>query len=576
MLSNVPETTLSEKMFSAVREKVLQTVMEENAAHFTLQKKKRSTGSEGPRSRPPAPGPDTFRFRPSSPSPVCPQNISTLREDSTGGPLPNTSQVQYGCSQIARVNHLLKIQTRQEELVNEYLARTSGRQEDLVSEYLRGASQDDLTRTYPAGAASEDGLTCTLPAGAEDQDNRNSTHPAGSASPDEPTTRHPFGDDSHGEIYSTDQARSVSQNDLTNRHPVGGASQNDLTITHPVRGESQNYLTSGHPVGGVSEDDVNSTHPAGGASQNDLLGNHPGSHDLGSECITSGNYPTCNYVIQTAGEDVADECATQTVEVSDHEIKVNQQCIKNVFISYSNDSVLAKAGSPPPTTSTSFESTQSMESLVLPPEMIKLPRHHLPFDVRNFCAENEDDEDDAMSQTERRLTSIAKGLRRKLFRKDEEVTLTQVIALAPGELLSNFKDLEDMQEDLDDLSLNSSGYSIDDLSSSSCNSSSESDEVSLMSNVRVRALHAYQARNTREISLDQGQLVKQKQGADDQGFSYGWTRAHKLAPKRYGYYPSGMVALPHSYHRKVRRYGHVEMQELEEGDRNVKPPPLLV
>ncbi|XP_046373279.2 uncharacterized protein LOC124146841 [Haliotis rufescens] len=558
MLSTVPETTLSDKMLSVLRERVLQVVMADGAARFTLQdlvygltdrEGKQSTGSEGPRTRPRAPDPDTCRFRPSSPSPVCPQNINTLREDSIVGSVPETSQC--GGSQIARVNHLLKIQSLQEDLVNDYLSQSAGcaRPEDLVSEYLTrptgGACQDVLTRTSPAGGACQDDWTSTRPAGGACQDDLTSTRPAGGAS-----------------------------QDLTSTRPARGANQADLTTTHPAWNDrASEYVTE---TGGHDRASEYVTETGGHDRANEYV-TETGGHDRASEYVTEtgGHDRASEYVTETGGHDRANEYVTEVTGAPDQVVKPSPSTdTMNVFISSSNDSVLAKAGSPIPTVSKSFGSTQSLESLVLPPEKIKLPRHHLPFHVRNFCAESDDDEDDAVSSAERRLTSIGKGLRRRIFRKDEEVTLTQVIALAPGDLLRSLKDLEDVPGDLDDLSLNSSGCSNGSQSSSSCDSSSESDEVSLMTNVRVRALHAYQARSTKEISLDQGQIVKQKHGVDDQGFSFGWTRSRKLAPKRYGYYPAGMVELLPLYRKKVHRYDQPETKEPEERDHNVKPLPL--
>ncbi|XP_021353387.1 uncharacterized protein LOC110450262 isoform X2 [Mizuhopecten yessoensis] len=71
----------------------------------------------------------------------------------------------------------------------------------------------------------------------------------------------------------------------------------------------------------------------------------------------------------------------------------------------------------------------------------------------------------------------------------------------------------------------------------------DSDNIALMRGVRVIALHPYSARTTDQLSFKQNQVIKQKFGANDEGFAYGWTKETKLSQKQHGYYPQALVKL---------------------------------
>ncbi|XP_060082882.1 uncharacterized protein LOC132562168 [Ylistrum balloti] len=71
----------------------------------------------------------------------------------------------------------------------------------------------------------------------------------------------------------------------------------------------------------------------------------------------------------------------------------------------------------------------------------------------------------------------------------------------------------------------------------------ETDNIALMRGVRVVALHPYSARTTDQLSFKQNQVIKQKVGANEEGFAYGWTRETKLSQKQHGYYPQALVKL---------------------------------
>ncbi|XP_033753398.1 uncharacterized protein LOC117336848 isoform X2 [Pecten maximus] len=71
----------------------------------------------------------------------------------------------------------------------------------------------------------------------------------------------------------------------------------------------------------------------------------------------------------------------------------------------------------------------------------------------------------------------------------------------------------------------------------------EEDNIALMRGVRVIALHPYTARTTDQLSFKQNQVIKQKLGANDEGFAYGWTRETKLSQKQHGWYPQALVKL---------------------------------
>ncbi|XP_069131868.1 uncharacterized protein [Argopecten irradians] len=72
---------------------------------------------------------------------------------------------------------------------------------------------------------------------------------------------------------------------------------------------------------------------------------------------------------------------------------------------------------------------------------------------------------------------------------------------------------------------------------------SEEGNIALLRGVRVIALHPYTARTTDQLSFKQNQVIKQKLGANDEGFAYGWTRETKLSQKQHGWYPQALVKL---------------------------------
>lgn len=67
------------------------------------------------------------------------------------------------------------------------------------------------------------------------------------------------------------------------------------------------------------------------------------------------------------------------------------------------------------------------------------------------------------------------------------------------------------------------------------------DDVSMIRNVKVIAVHDFVAAKGDQISFKKGQIIKQKVGENEDGFAYGWVRENRLAPKQYGWYPAGIV-----------------------------------
>ncbi|XP_071119984.1 protein kinase C and casein kinase substrate in neurons protein 2-like isoform X1 [Mytilus edulis] len=67
------------------------------------------------------------------------------------------------------------------------------------------------------------------------------------------------------------------------------------------------------------------------------------------------------------------------------------------------------------------------------------------------------------------------------------------------------------------------------------------DDISMIRNVKVIAIHDFVAGKGDQISFKKGQIIKQKVGENEDGFAYGWVRENRLAPKQYGWYPAGIV-----------------------------------
>ncbi|XP_076114304.1 uncharacterized protein LOC143082495 [Mytilus galloprovincialis] len=67
------------------------------------------------------------------------------------------------------------------------------------------------------------------------------------------------------------------------------------------------------------------------------------------------------------------------------------------------------------------------------------------------------------------------------------------------------------------------------------------DDVSMIRNLKVIAIHDFVAGKGDQISFKKGQIIKQKVGENEDGFAYGWVRENRLAPKQYGWYPAGIV-----------------------------------
>ncbi|KAL3843108.1 hypothetical protein ACJMK2_021061, partial [Sinanodonta woodiana] len=69
----------------------------------------------------------------------------------------------------------------------------------------------------------------------------------------------------------------------------------------------------------------------------------------------------------------------------------------------------------------------------------------------------------------------------------------------------------------------------------------EGRELGTLRNLRVISLQSYVGTSPNELTLKKGQIIKQKLGADEDGFCYGWTRESRFSPKQYGKYPLVIV-----------------------------------
>ncbi|KAK3594228.1 hypothetical protein CHS0354_031416 [Potamilus streckersoni] len=69
----------------------------------------------------------------------------------------------------------------------------------------------------------------------------------------------------------------------------------------------------------------------------------------------------------------------------------------------------------------------------------------------------------------------------------------------------------------------------------------EGRELGVLRNIRVISLQSYIGISPNELTLKKGQIIKQKLGADEDGYCYGWTRESRFSPKQYGKYPVVIV-----------------------------------
>ncbi|XP_041367708.1 uncharacterized protein LOC121382244 isoform X1 [Gigantopelta aegis] len=169
--------------------------------------------------------------------------------------------------------------------------------------------------------------------------------------------------------------------------------------------------------------------------------------------------------------------------------------------------------------------SEGIEVLELPIEMATLSKETLPWVVRDFCIASDEDTDNCLV-SEPTWQRIKKRIVTELIDTGSKTDVT--------EFCEQKDDSERSESPCESESDSSSGES--DLKNPIKNAAQ-------LSNVRVVATRDYKANNENELTFSKGQIIHQKCGEDEYGFSYGWTKTSKFGSKKYGHYPSHVIQI---------------------------------